>query len=128
MTAAAESRSVPSRLASVVEALELDQPRVVTVADLEGLSRSSGLSISGVALGYGLRRLGWLLPLRTRGVWEFAPAARAGRCSAGGPHIELRAGPVTCSPADQVGSCLDGASNCEDHRRAPGPPLPRPSR
>lgn len=91
MTAAAESRSVPSRLAAVVEALELDQPRVVTVADLEGLSRSSGLSISGVALGYELRRLGWLLPLRTRGVWEFAPAARAGRYSAGDRHIELRA-------------------------------------
>ena len=95
MTAAAESRSVPSRLAGVVEALELDQPRVVTVADLEGLARSSGLSISGVALGYQLRRLGWLLPLRTRGVWEFAPAARAGRYSAGDRHIELRAARIS---------------------------------
>ncbi len=91
MTAAAESRSVPSRLAGVVEVLELEQPRVVTVADLDGLGRSSGLSMSGAALGYGLRRLGWLLPLRTRGVWEFAPAARAGRYSAGDRHIELRA-------------------------------------
>lgn len=91
MTATAESRSVPSRLAGVVEALELEQPRVVTIADLEELSNSTGLSAPGAALGYELRRLGWLLPLRTRGVWEFAPAARAGRYSAGDRHIELRA-------------------------------------
>lgn len=34
---------------------------------------------------------GWLLPLRTRGYWEFAPAARAGAIDAGDPYIELRA-------------------------------------
>jgi len=74
-----------------LEALELEQPRVVAAADLDLLARDSGLTLSGVELGYQLRRLGWLLPLRTRGVWEFAPAARAGRLSAGDRHIELRA-------------------------------------
>lgn len=38
-----------------------------------------------------LVRLGWLLPLRKRDAWEFAPAARAGRLSGGDPWIELRA-------------------------------------
>jgi hypothetical protein len=38
-----------------------------------------------------LVRLGWLLPLHTRGAWEFAPATRAGRYRAGDPWIELRA-------------------------------------
>jgi hypothetical protein len=38
-----------------------------------------------------LVRLGWLLRLRKRGTWEFAPAARAGRYSSGDSWIELRA-------------------------------------
>lgn len=82
---------MPTRFAGVLEALELDQPRVVTADQLDDLARASGLAMSGTALGYELRRLGWLLPLRTRGVWEFAPAARAGRYSAGDRHVELRA-------------------------------------
>ncbi|MGE0139383.1 MAG: type IV toxin-antitoxin system AbiEi family antitoxin [Ilumatobacteraceae bacterium] len=84
-------RSLPTRYAGVMEALELEQPRVVTADQLETLARAEGLTLSGTALGYQLRRLGWLLPLRTRGVWEFAPAARAGRYPAGDRHVELRA-------------------------------------
>lgn len=38
-----------------------------------------------------LQRHGWLLPLRTRGRWEFAPAARAGALPSGDPFVELRA-------------------------------------
>jgi len=86
-----ESRSVPSRLAGVLETLELDQPRVVTVTDLNNIATASALAMSGAELGYELHRLGWLLPLRTRGAWEFAPAARAGRYPAGDRYIELRA-------------------------------------
>lgn len=89
--AAMVGRGVPSRLAGIVEALELEQPAVVTVEDLSDLAATVGLGTSGAELGYELRRLGWLLPLRTRGAWEFAPAARAGRFRAGDRHIELRA-------------------------------------
>ena len=39
----------------------------------------------------GLRRSGWLLPMRTRGVWEFAPASRSGAFRSGDPFTELRA-------------------------------------
>jgi hypothetical protein len=38
-----------------------------------------------------LQRLGWLLPLRTKGRWEFAPGARAGALPSGDPFVELRA-------------------------------------
>lgn len=84
-------RSVPTRFAGVLEALELEQPRVVTADQLDTLARAERLALPGAALGYQLRRLGWLLPLRTRGAWEFAPAARAGRYPAGDRHVELRA-------------------------------------
>jgi len=75
----------------VIQALELDQPQVVTASDLVELAEASGVGCSGTQLAYDLRRLGWLLPLRTRGAWEFVPAARAGRLSSGDRHIELRA-------------------------------------
>jgi len=38
-----------------------------------------------------LRERGWLLDLKTRGVWEFEPAARGGAYGAGDSLIELRA-------------------------------------
>jgi hypothetical protein len=87
MTARPASASV-SRL---LELLELDQPRVVTRQDLERLARDAGVDWpTGVVLQR-LRQRGWLLDLRTRGVWEFAPAARAGAYGGGDPLIELRA-------------------------------------
>src|SRR5680860_518014 len=86
-----ESRPIPSRLAPVLEALELDQPRVVTADGLAHLARGQGIDIDGVQLAYELRRLGWLIGLRTKGAWEFVPGARAGRFGAGDRYIELRA-------------------------------------
>lgn len=84
-------RSIPARLAPALEALELGQPRVVTTAQLTELSATAGIDMDGSSLAYELRRLGWLLPLRTRGAWEFVPGARAGRFDAGDRNIELRA-------------------------------------
>lgn len=83
-------RTVPPSVAAVLESLELDQPRVVTTENID-TARMNALSRATTA--YIIKQLtksGWLLPLRTRGVWEFAPAARAGRYSAGDPYIELR--------------------------------------
>lgn len=78
-------------MAMVLEALELDQPLVVTTDDIERLRRASDTTSSTSYLIEVLTDEGWLLPLRSRGVWEFAPAARAGAYGAGDPHIELRA-------------------------------------
>lgn len=75
----------------MLEALELDQPRVVTADRLTHLARDHAVDIDGLQLAYELRRLGWLLGLRTKGAWEFVPGAHAGRFGAGDRYIELRA-------------------------------------
>jgi hypothetical protein len=85
------ARPVPNRLAPVVEELELRQPAVVTQSLLAEILAQTQVSLAPAAAAERLVRLGWLLPLRTRGAWEFAPAARAGRYRAGDQWIELRA-------------------------------------
>lgn len=84
-------RPIPPRLAAVVEYLELFQPRIVTISDLEGYLRELGMDDPPANVARVLQKLGWLLPLRTRGRWEFAPGARAGALPSGDPFIELRA-------------------------------------
>jgi hypothetical protein len=76
--------------------LELLAPEVVIVDDLREAVRATGdARADDDAYVYGvidrLRRYGWLLPLRTRGTWEFAPAARSGAFRSGDPFTELRA-------------------------------------
>lgn len=85
------SRPVPARLAPVVEELELHQPAVVTRSLLTEILTRTLVPLPPEAAAERLVRLGWLLPLRTRGAWEFAPAARAGRYKAGDPWIGFRA-------------------------------------
>ncbi len=84
-------RSVPAGFAPLFELLELEQPRVVTTAQLGDFAQDAGLSMPVDLVARRLRERGWLLPLATKGVWEFAPAARAGAFSSGDPLIELRA-------------------------------------
>jgi len=91
MSVQTQRRSVPASLAPVVEELELRQPAVVTRSLLTEILAQTQVSLPPAAAAERLVRLGWLLPLRTRGAWEFAPAARAGRYRAGDPWIELRA-------------------------------------
>lgn len=87
MTARHSTRS----LGRLLELLELEQPRVVSRSDLEAWSREAGVGWPVRVVLQRLRERGWLLDLRTRGVWEFAPAARAGAFGSGDPLIELRA-------------------------------------
>ncbi len=84
-------RSIPATLAPVLEELELRQPKVVTKKLLAEILASEhiGLDVSDVANR--LQKHGWLLSLKTRGIWEFAPAARAGAIDSGDQFIELRA-------------------------------------
>lgn len=85
------TRKLSNILAAIVEELELRQPRVVSREDIAQIVRDRDLGTWTDALTFRLRKEGWLLPLRTRGVWEFAPGARAGAYGGGDPHIELRA-------------------------------------
>jgi hypothetical protein len=102
------SRSVSTRLAPVVEELELRQPAVVTRSLLTEILAQTQVPLPPEAAAERLVRLGWLLPLRTRGTWEFAPAARAGRYRAGDPWIELRA-LLTLDPDVHVAVAFESA-------------------
>jgi hypothetical protein len=113
-------RSVPRSVAPVLEALELEQPALVTLRRLDDLVVETGVEVSGSVAARLLRERGWLLPLRTTGVWEFAPGARAGAIGGGDPFIELRARletrPVEASVAAESAAWLQGLSS-----RAPDP-------
>jgi len=85
------ARSSTPSLSRLLELLELEQPRVVTRQDLEDWAREAGIAWPINVVLQRLRQRGWLLDLKTRGAWEFAPAARAGAYGAGDPLIELRA-------------------------------------
>lgn len=86
-----EPRAITRGLAPLLEVLELDQPQVVTTADLAAIAADVALDWAPRDIARRLVEGGWLLPLITRGAWEFAPAARAGAFGAGDPFIELRA-------------------------------------
>jgi len=77
------ARSSTPSLSRLLELLEFEQPRVVSRESLEGWAREAGITWPINVVLQRLRERGWLLDLKTRGVWEFAPAARAGAYSAG---------------------------------------------
>jgi hypothetical protein len=85
------ARTVPKGVAPLLQLLELEQPRVVTAAQVRAWALDAGISWPADLVIRRLRERGWLLDLATRGVWEFAPAARAGQFGSGDPLIELRA-------------------------------------
>ena len=85
------ARSIPSSLAPVIEELELRQPRLVTKAYLTDVINERSLSLHPDDVAHRLQQQGWLLSLKTKDAWEFAPASRAGRIDSGDPFIELRA-------------------------------------
>jgi len=85
------NRRVGSAVAGYVTELELRQPVVVTKGLLAEIGAAVGSDLSAAVAAERLVRLGWLLPMRTRDAWEFAPGARAGRFRSGDPWIELRA-------------------------------------
>lgn len=90
------ARPVPRSLAAVLAELELLAPETVDRALIGQVLSAAGdpqadspARVEDVIDR--LRRAGWLLPLRTRGVWEFAPASRSGAFHSGDPFTELRA-------------------------------------
>jgi len=85
------ARAIPSRLSAVVEYLELFQPKILTLDELGSYLTELGIKDDPAKIAHDLQRLGWLLPLRTKGRWEFAPGARAGALPSGDPFVELRA-------------------------------------
>jgi len=85
------TRTIPKAWAGLIEKLELEQPRVLTAGQLAAWAEEAGVAWPTRVIAQRLRQHGWLLDLITKGVWEFAPASRAGAFSSGDPFIELRA-------------------------------------
>ena len=85
------TRYIPQWLSPVVEALELDRPELVTMAELTSIAEQSGVEAQGYAIADRLRKLGWLLETPQRGVWEFAPAESAGPYSTADPLLPMKA-------------------------------------
>jgi predicted transcriptional regulator of viral defense system len=84
-------RAIPPRLAPIVAELELDQPKVVSLDEIAAAAQIHGIPVTARSLAFRLARRGWLIPLRTKSMYEFVPAARAGLISSGDPFIEVRA-------------------------------------
>ena len=85
------ARSIPKSLAPVLEDLERRQPTLVTKALLAVIIEERGLQLRPEEVAHRLQKEGWLLSLRKKDAWEFAPASRAGPIDSGDPFIELRA-------------------------------------
>jgi predicted transcriptional regulator of viral defense system len=85
------TRTIPPTSAKILEHLELNQPKLVSTADLESLRNEVGIKTPARVIAARLRDKGWLLPTSSRGVWEFVPAAVAGPYSENDPLTPLKA-------------------------------------
>lgn len=85
------TRTLPRTLAGVVEELELEQPRVVTLESIGAIARRLQLRSEPKLVAARLRQHGWLLPTGVRGVWEFAPGSHAGPYGHGDPFTLVQA-------------------------------------
>jgi predicted transcriptional regulator of viral defense system len=85
------TRSIPPSLAPVLERLELERPRVIATTELARIAEEYGIRTPAKQVAHRLVERGWLLPTDVRGVWEFAPAERAGPYSDGDPLLALQA-------------------------------------
>ena len=102
------TRSIPPWLAPIVEQLELDRPEIVTTRDLSRLTRRLGMREPTNRIIQVLAELGWLLKTGVHGVWEFAPAERAGPHSVGDHLLPLRAS-LAATPGVPVALALSSA-------------------
>jgi hypothetical protein len=96
-------------MAGILEQLELDQPALVTGAELTRLLEAHGVRTPTRVVAARLRKTGWLLPTSRRGVWEFAPAAAAGPYSRNDPVTPLKAF-LTQKPAAHCGLSFHAAA------------------
>lgn len=99
------TRAIPPSLSPVLAELELEAAQVVTIVELADLVKRAGIRTEPRVVADRLRRLGWLLPTATAGVWEFAPGAHAGPVGHGDQYLELRAA-LAARPSLKASVCL----------------------
>ncbi len=84
-------RTIPRHLASLIQQLELDRPKLITLNQLREIMRAHGASGEPALAAFRLRKHGWLLSTGVSGVYEFAPAERAGPISEGDALLRVEA-------------------------------------
>ncbi len=99
------TRAIPASLSPILAELELESARVVTIVELADLVKRAGVRTEARVVADRLRRLGWLLPTATAGVWEFAPGSHAGPVGHGDQYLELRAA-LAARPSLDASVCL----------------------
>jgi predicted transcriptional regulator of viral defense system len=87
----APSRSISPTLALLLEELELERRKTVPLVKIAELAKLHGIRTPARILAHRLAQKGWLLETQVAGVWEFAPADRAGPISDADPFLTLRA-------------------------------------
>ena len=102
------ARPISRHLAPLVEQLELERPQIVTLQQLDAMMRALSLAGTPRRAAFRLRQHGWLLTTGVNGVFEFAPAERAGPISDGDPLLGVRA-VLTDSPDMPVAAALGTA-------------------
>jgi hypothetical protein len=102
------TRSIPPALAGIVAMLELERPLTVTPARMQELIARAGATTPARVAIQRLAERGWLLPTGVRGVWEFAPAERAGPITEGGALLTVRA-VLDANPDQQIALALGSA-------------------
>lgn len=85
------ARTISPKLSALVQELELERPRLVTLQALDEMVQTRAIATPTRIVAHRLRELGWLLDTAIQGVWEFAPAERAGAISSGDAFLTLRA-------------------------------------
>ena len=83
-------RSIPGWLAAVIQDLELNGSRLVTVDDIQRVRPDLDRAVARQGIASLVRR-GWLRPIGVRGTYEFIPGAAAGPYPSGDPWLVLRA-------------------------------------
>lgn len=102
------TRSIPPSLATVLEWLELEKPEIVTTEQVREFCERVGVALPVSTVISKLAHRGWLLKTDTHGVWEFAPAERAGAFGSRDPLLGLK-GVLATAPETRFSVCLTSA-------------------
>ncbi|MCH8810951.1 MAG: hypothetical protein IID07_03910 [Gemmatimonadetes bacterium] len=102
------TRSIPSSLAPVLEWLELERPEIVTTEQIREFCERGGVALPVSTVINKLAHRGWLLKTDTHGVWEFAPAERAGAFGSRDTLLGLK-GVLATAPETRFSVCLTSA-------------------
>lgn len=103
------TRTISKSMAGILEDLELDNKTFVTLDELEELARKHDVHTEPAMIASRLKKSGWLLPTKQRGVWEFASAAMAGPYSKNDPLMEIKAFQLL-NPKQKSFLCLQTAA------------------